>query len=396
MIASFAWRALTEIDPRLLWCFTTNCGIKGMRSMNLHEKRLRRGEVFPPFLFVSIISSCQLRCQGCWVDVASPRRMIERNELRRVIDEAKRYGNHFFGILGGEPLLHPDLMGIFADHRDCYFQLYTNGQLLTDDIARELRRLGNVTPLVSIEGSRVVSDQRRGGSAVLDKSLQAVESCRRNKLITGVATSVCQNNLDLVGDTWLRQLIGMGVHYVWYYTYRVVGPNPHPELALTPEQSLDVRRFIVQARKRFAIGIIDAYWDDQGRALCPMAMGVSHHVGPGGDIEPCPIIQFAAENIRDEQGLHKALVESAFLKDFRETAARTTRGCILLERPDLVRDVARRHSARDTTQRQTAYQELDTLEPRSSQHLPGQEIPEEHWAYRFAKRHWFFGFGAYS
>jgi hypothetical protein len=23
-------------------------------------------------------------------------------------------------------------------------------------------------------------------------------------------------------------------------------------------------------------------------------------------------------------------------------------------------------------------------------------VPEDHWAYRFAKKHWFFGFGAYT
>jgi hypothetical protein len=33
---------------------------------------------------------------------------------------------------------------------------------------------------------------------------------------------------------------------------------------------------------------------------------------------------------------------------------------------------------------------------RAGHHLPGQEIPEKHWAYRFAKKHWFFGFGAYG
>ena len=40
--------------------------------------------------------------------------------------------------------------------------------------------------------------------------------------------------------------------------------------------------------------------------------------------------------------------------------------------------------------------EIERLQPRNSQHLPGQEIPEEHWVYRFAKKHWFFGFGAYT
>jgi hypothetical protein len=87
---------------------------------------------------------------------------------------------------------------------------------------------------------------------------------------------------------------------------------------------------------------------------------------------------------------------SSFLRDFRETAARATRGCIVLERPDLVQNLVRLHGARDTSQRQTALAEIERLGPRNSQHNPGHEIPEEHWAYRFAKKHWFFGFGAYT
>ena len=51
---------------------------------------------------------------------------------------------------------------------------------------------------------------------------------------------------------------------------------------------------------------------------------------------------------------------------------------------------------KDTTQRGTALAELEQLIPRTSQHLAGQEVPEENWLYRFAKKHWFFGFGAYT
>jgi hypothetical protein len=123
---------------------------------------------------------------------------------------------------------------------------------------------------------------------------------------------------------------------------------------------------------------------------------VSHHIGPSGAIEPCPIIQFARETIHDGRDFYDTMTGSAFLSDFRRTAAQATRGCIVLERPDLVRDLVARHAARDTTQRGTAMAELETLTPRSSQHLAGQEVPEEHWLYRFAKKHWFFGFGAYT
>ena len=397
MMLSFARRMMTEPDRRLVWKFAYNFGYKGMRSVQLYKKRLRRGEHFPPFLFISIINSCQLRCQGCWVDVEAPRQFISLDDMNRLLNDAKRHGNSYFGILGGEPFLHPELFRILEAHPDCYFQIFTNGQLISDEVARELRRVGNASPLVSIEGTAAVSDERRGRAQVLDRTLAGLENCRRNRLITGVATSVCRTNIDdLVSEAWLRRLVGLGVHYVWFHTYRVIGPKASPELALTPEQVLQVRRFIVRMRARLPIAIVDAYWDDQGQALCPMATGVSHHISPYGDIEPCPIIQFAKETIHDGRGLFETMNGSSFLREFRETAAGATRGCIVLERPDLVQDLVLRHGARDTTQRKTALVELGGLTGRNSQHNPGNEVPEEHWAYRFAKKHWFFGFGAYT
>jgi MoaA/NifB/PqqE/SkfB family radical SAM enzyme len=396
MLVSLATRVLTETTPKVVAKFVYNFGIKGVRSVELHKRRRRRGENFPPFLFISVISSCQLRCQGCWVDVAAPSQKLSLEELNAIIGDAKAHGNAYFGILGGEPFMHPQLLDLFAAHPDCYFQVFTNGQLITDEIAERLARLGNVTPLISIEGSEIVSDQRRGRMQVFTKTLQGLQACRRHGLLIGVATSVCQTNIDLVSEAWLLRLISMGVHYVWFHTYRVVGPHPNPQLALTPEQVIAVRRFIVTMRARLPIAIVDAYWDDRGEALCPMATGVSHHIGPGGHIEPCPVIQFATGTVRDGTSIYDAMTQSAFLRDFREEAARATHGCIVLERPDIVTALVRRHGARDSTQRGTAMAEFEAMSPRRSQHQPGAEIPEEHWAYRFAKRHWFFGFGAYS
>ena len=399
MIPGLAMRMVRETDPRLLWKLSYNFGYKGMRSVQRFKKRLARGEHFPPFLYISIINSCNLRCQGCWVKVDGPRHMIDLATMRRVIVDAKRQGNSYFGILGGEPFMHPELLQILGEHPDCYFQIFTNGQLITDEIARELRRLGNASPLISIEGTASVSDERRGQLRVLDRTLVGLEHCRRHKLIVGVATSVCRTNIDeLVREDWLRSLIAKGVHYAWYHTYRPVGENASPDLALTPEQVLHVRRFVVRMRTKLPLALVDAYWDDRGQALCPMATGISHHINPWGDIEPCPIIQFATDSIHDRRDLFDVMQSSAFIRDFRETAAHTTRGCIVLERPDLVQSLVLKHNACDTTHRAdgAGLTELAAMRSRHSQYNPGNEVPEEHWAYRFAKKHWFFGFGAYS
>ncbi|MCA9266158.1 MAG: radical SAM protein [Planctomycetales bacterium] len=390
-------RALLETDKRLLWKLAWNMGFKGARSVFRYKRRLKQGDVFPPFLYISVINSCNLRCQGCWVDVAHKQQTIDRQAMNRLIGEAKAQGNAFFGIVGGEPFMHPELLEILADHPDCYFQVFTNGHFITDDVARELRRLGNVTPLISIEGSEIVSDERRGRKDVYSKSMQGIQNCLANKVLTGVCTSVCKTNIDdLVTEKWVDRLIEMGVFYTWFHIYRPVGPEACPELCLSPEQQRRARQFVVDMRVRKPIIIIDAYYDGEGRALCPAATGFTHHVSPWGDIEPCPVIQLATDSIHDNRSLKETFNQSEFLRDFRETAAAATRGCLILERPDLLQELAERHGARDTTARQQSLAELAAMTTRPSQYDPGHEIPEKSWAYRFAKRFWFNDYGAYG
>ncbi|HZE99129.1 MAG TPA: radical SAM protein [Planctomycetota bacterium] len=397
-MGGFALRMVRSTDLRLLWKIAYNFGYKGMRSVEKFKARLKQGITFPPFLYISITNGCNLRCQGCWVDVDKPAQLITFEHMDRLIRNAKKHGNSFFGILGGEPFIHPDLIRILKAHPDCYFQIFTNGQLITDEIAQQLHEAGNATPLISVEGSATVSDERRGRKNVLSKTLAGLETCVRHGLITGVATSACQSNFDdLVREEWIDELIRKGVHYTWFHTYRPVGPVANAQLALTPDQVNRLRRFVVDMRNRKPIAIVDAYYDDEGKALCPAATGISHHIGPFGDVEPCPIIQFARESIHDNDGdLYKTMTESPLLKDFRKTAAKATRGCIVLERPDLLKEVVERHSCRDTTLRKTAAVELAWMKSRPSQHQPGSEVPEGNFFYRFAKKNWFFGFGAYT
>ena len=150
MYFSLARRLITETDKRLLLKAAWTLGAKGLWSVHQHKRRLKKGDFFPPFLYLSVINSCNLRCQGCWVDVGAKQHRIEVEAANRTIAQAKAMGNSFFGILGGEPFMHKDLLKIFEANRDVYFQVFTNGHFITDEVAARLRELGNVTPLISV------------------------------------------------------------------------------------------------------------------------------------------------------------------------------------------------------------------------------------------------------
>lgn len=397
MIERIAYRLLRETSPKILWKFAWNFGWKSMRSVNAFKRRLKHGDFFPAFMVISLTNRCNLSCQGCWVSPTDPPRELSLEQVNNVINCCKAKGSYFFGLLGGEPLLYKGLLDIIAAHPDCYFQVFTNGLLLTEEIAQAMRRLGNVTPLISVEGLEQVSDIRRGGRDVYKRAVNGVAASAKAGLATGVAASICKSNFkELVNRAFAEDLIRRGVHYLWYYIYRPVGPRPTPELALDEKQIIELRKFIVNLRCEVPLIIVDAYWDKDGKALCPGAVGLSHHINSAGDIEFCPPLQFSKDNIGTGADLSAIIAKSDFLASFRKMAADATRGCIIMEKPELMKRFLEQQQADDSSGRGSGYEELAAMQPTPCHHLPDCEIPEKHWAYRFAKKYWFFGFGAYG
>jgi MoaA/NifB/PqqE/SkfB family radical SAM enzyme len=319
------------------------------------------------------------------------------DSLECILEDARRTARaSVFGILGGEPLLYPRLFEIFEKHRDSYFILFTNGTLLDNAVCLNLRELRNVSPLISIEGDPAVSDERRGGKGVFQSAMQALDACSANRLMTGVATSVCRSNFDYVTSAdFVFELVQRGAHHLWYYIYRPVGKHPHPELALSSGQIRKLREFLVDIRRTAPITIIDAYWDAKGNPLCPAEQGISHHVNPEGYVEPCPPVQMADTMLDCGDGGCSRVFGSECLDSFRDAAKQAQGGCILMKKPESVSNLLSADKTVDTSGRGRFKEELEAMHSLPC-HGDAPGIPERHWFYRLAKKSFFCGFGAYG
>ena len=396
--AKAVFRVPRECSPRLVWKFMYNFGWKSMLNINRFEKRQAKGKpFFPAFVMISVTEKCNLACSGCWISMGGNRSMLLA-QLDGIIKSCKKKGSYFFGILGGEPLMYQGLLDVMEKHKDCYFQLFTNGTLLSEEVAMRLKKMGHVTPLVSIEGLEKESDTRRGKNEVFDRTLAGIRACRKAKLIFGVAASICKSNYnDLVSREYIDLIAKEGAHYLWYYIYRPVGSNPNTENALNKEEVLSLRRFIVEQRLNAPLFIIETYWDAKGNALCPAATGMSHHIAPTGAVEFCPPLQMAKEYIHaDGSDTASVFENSKFLADLRRITAESSRGCILLEDPQKMVTFLEEHKAFDTTSRKTVLEEYKRMTPLAGHNLAGEEIPEKNVFYKWVKKKYFFGFGAYG
>ena len=370
-------------------------GRKAVRSFDLRRKR--NEPFFPAFLMLSITNRCNLKCKGCWVEQTRPVQQLSLSQMQGIVNTAQKYGSRFFGLLGGEPLFHPDVLTLLKNNPKAYFQLYTNGTMLDEPVVSQLAAAGNVTPLISIEGLEHESKIRRGGDDVFARSLAGLEASVKAGLFTGVAASINKRNFEeLVSVDYLNFLVKKGVHYIWYYIYRPCGSEPDFDNALGEEQILALRRFIVAQRRKARIIIIDAYWDARGNAVCPGAMGLAHHIAPNGGVEFCPIVQFTGDFLNeDASNLEDILQRDPFLEKLRCYSSELGRNCILMESPNELASFLRENDARDSSNRD-ALNELQTRSPMVCHDLKGREIPEQSLAYRLGKKYYFFGFGAYG
>ena len=85
MLAKLAYRAATELSPRLaakaahLWVY------KGMLAVRSYQARISRKELYPPFMFVALTNTCNLRCHGCWVEKEGEAFHMQADELDNII-----------------------------------------------------------------------------------------------------------------------------------------------------------------------------------------------------------------------------------------------------------------------------------------------------------------------
>ena len=396
MLARLACRMLTGVSPRLLTKAAWLWVAKGGRAVTAYKRRVRRGDLFPPFLFLALTDACNLRCHGCWIGTAGRVNQLTEDDVEAVIAAGKRQKSYFYTLLGGEPMMYPALWDVVGRHSECYFQTITNGLFFDEENVDRIVRLGNVTPLVSLDGFAANNDDRRG-AGVFEAVAEGLARLKRRKILFGVATTVTGSNMDeVLSDRYVEHIIGRGAMYLWYYVYRPVGADPSPRFCVERAQMIELRRRLLALRRKHPIVLIDTYWDAEGRAVCPAALGLGFHIGPRGTIEPCPPLSFACESIRDHDGdLFATINESAFLRGFQEFVTTRTRGCVILERPHELAEWLRAMSATDASGRD-ALAELEASTPRTSHHLPGEEMPEDMRFYRLLKKRLFFGMGGYG
>lgn len=327
-----------EVREKVVMNLINNAMIQGQ------PKRLNFAKTYgvnpPNHVVISPTMRCNLKCYGCYAWQYSKKDDLPYDVCNRIIEEANDIGLYFFVITGGEPFYWENLYDFLERHNDSFFQIYTNGQLIDDDVAKKLAELGNSVPCISIEGFEKETEQRRGKGS-WTKIMRAMDSLRENGVLFGFSvTATRYNNELIVSDEFIDLFIDKGCFVGWYFNYIPIGKEPDLDLMPTPEQRDYRRKRILEIRRTKNIIVAD-FWNDGPLVNGCMAGGKNYlHINVNGDVEPCVFVHFAADNIKEKSLVD--IITSDFFKAFRKRQPYTEnhlRPCCIIDNPHVLREI---------------------------------------------------------
>jgi MoaA/NifB/PqqE/SkfB family radical SAM enzyme len=315
--------------------------LRQLRAARRRATLARQGLHVPPIAIFSITDRCNLRCKGCYAQAIrreGPEELSEE-KMRGIVSEAAGLGVSFFVIAGGEPLTRPAILDIARDHPQVIFLLITNGLLLDRDMIGRLAAQRNTVPVLSLEGTRAQTDERRGRGVheALERKMQELKSAG---IFFSISFTVTRANYEVVTDEgFLRRAVAEGCRLFFFMEYTPIREGTE-DWVITEAQRQGMRSLVAGLRRRLPAVFVAVPWDEEETGGCLASGRGFVHISARGDLEPCPFAPFSDTNLKTislRQGLQSPFL--AAMRQSHERFAETEGGCALWKRRGEVREL---------------------------------------------------------
>jgi radical SAM protein with 4Fe4S-binding SPASM domain len=144
--------------------------------------------------------ACNLDCEHCYAcsgkKTASPDE-LDTSQARAFIEDLADFGAPVLLFSGGEPLVRPDLLDLVSHAGSLGLRtvLSTNGTLIDDRAASQIKACGVAYVGVSLDGLAPVHDRFRGRTGAFDASVRGIRACRNAGVKVGLRFTVTRGNV---------------------------------------------------------------------------------------------------------------------------------------------------------------------------------------------------------
>jgi len=151
-----------------------------------------------PVVVWNVGQRCNLKCVHCYSQSQDREYSGELStpEGKGLIEDLARFGSPVILFSGGEPLLRKDLLVLAQLARDMGMRavISTNGTLITQKMAGELKRIGLSYVGVSLDGMEGTNDRFRGVKGAFAAALRGIRNCQDAGIKVGLRFTINRRN----------------------------------------------------------------------------------------------------------------------------------------------------------------------------------------------------------
>jgi pseudo-rSAM protein/SPASM domain protein len=208
-----------------------------------------------PVVVWNCTKPCNLYCDHCYAaaDTECAPGELTTAEGKTLLDELADYGVPVVLFSGGEPLVREDLAELvaYATDRGIRPVLSTNGTLITEERARELKAAGLQYAGISVDGLPERNDEFRGQEGAFDAALRGIEACLDVGLKTGLRYTITKHNADdLERIVALLHDVGLDRFCFYHLDYGGRGDEIR-DVDLTPEQRREAVETVCEMTRNY-------------------------------------------------------------------------------------------------------------------------------------------------
>ena len=223
----------------------------------MYEPIVDKFKYVPESALIELCFKCNLNCKHCGSSLNAYKKSrkgepLSLTEFYSAIDDLKGLGGKRIGLVGGEPLLYENWEEVakYASDRNFYVSMISNGMIIDDEMAHKIKKCGIALVALSLDGPETYHNELRGSQMAFKNVLKAIASLKKEGVQVNIITTIMKGNLPLLPE--IEKTISTNGVSFWQLQLGIpMGKlSEHMEFVIEPNQLLDVKKFILEAKQR--------------------------------------------------------------------------------------------------------------------------------------------------
>ncbi|MFP1766628.1 radical SAM protein [Lonsdalea quercina] len=248
-------------------------------------------------VYIELTNSCNLKCIHCYNESGSARsNELSTEQMLSLIKSISELGATDVILTGGEPFCRKDIFLLIKEivKNNLRFSIFSNGLLITPEMAKELKKYNVEFMAISLDGANADSHEKIRGKNTFKRTIDKIKLLKQYDIKVRINHTLTTQTITEL-EEFMKLMKSLHVEDVYFDRFDDFGRGKEQkELVISIDDGFKVKKLIEKycddgciASSETSLGKIME--NDSSKNLC--GVGINQcYIKSNGDLSFCPVM----------------------------------------------------------------------------------------------------------